>query len=328
MSLQYKLYNITRGNENVAHSRSFCFYSPCVNNVSCTPYEVTLSPGAYLFEAWGSAGTGDHPGKGAYVKGTLVLFEKRVFYFFIGTKTGFNSAVAKSNLRYCPGGGATDVRLTPGEWDDFESLKSRILVAGGGGGSEWLRSFAGDAGLNGTTGNYTSSDDTSFDSFCTGGTQTSGGTGSKNPKFDNYIYKTFNGTFGTAGDGLAAYDLGGIGCGGYYGGASFQYAGAGGGGSSFVSGHYGCDAIHESSSSKENIVHTHQSVHYSRLMFHNTMISDGTYVIPHYKKVFTEKGNTEVGAIRITIIGKRCTNKPTHYNSVFMIMFFVCISLS
>lgn len=31
-------------------------------------------------------------------------------------------------------GGATDVRLTPGNWNDFESLKSRIIVAGGGSG--------------------------------------------------------------------------------------------------------------------------------------------------------------------------------------------------
>ncbi|MFR6022531.1 MAG: glycine rich domain-containing protein [Clostridia bacterium] len=30
------------------------------------------------------------------------------------------------------GGGATDIRLVSGEWNDFESLKSRIMVAGGG----------------------------------------------------------------------------------------------------------------------------------------------------------------------------------------------------
>ena len=33
------------------------------------------------------------------------------------------------------GGGATDVRLTPGEWNNFDSLKSRIMVAAGGGGN-------------------------------------------------------------------------------------------------------------------------------------------------------------------------------------------------
>lgn len=32
------------------------------------------------------------------------------------------------------GGGATDFRLISGNWDDFNSLKSRIMVAGGGGG--------------------------------------------------------------------------------------------------------------------------------------------------------------------------------------------------
>ena len=30
------------------------------------------------------------------------------------------------------GGGATDVRLISGEWNNFESLKSRIMVAAGG----------------------------------------------------------------------------------------------------------------------------------------------------------------------------------------------------
>ena len=34
------------------------------------------------------------------------------------------------------GGSATDVRLIDGNWDNFDSLKSRILVAGGGGGQE------------------------------------------------------------------------------------------------------------------------------------------------------------------------------------------------
>ena len=32
------------------------------------------------------------------------------------------------------GGGATDIRLISGNWDSFESLKSRIMVAGGSSG--------------------------------------------------------------------------------------------------------------------------------------------------------------------------------------------------
>ena len=32
------------------------------------------------------------------------------------------------------GGGASDIRLIDGDWDNLESLKSRVMVAGGGGG--------------------------------------------------------------------------------------------------------------------------------------------------------------------------------------------------
>lgn len=44
------------------------------------------------------------------------------------------------------GGGATDVRLVGGAWNNFDSLKSRIMVAAGGGGG------SGHEGLS--TGGY------------------------------------------------------------------------------------------------------------------------------------------------------------------------------
>ena len=330
MSVKFSVLNTTRGNENVVqHIKKYLFYSPCENSEECTPYKVTLSAGTYKFEAWGSSGSGTNPGKGAFVEGTLVLLETKTLYFYIGTKSGFNSAKISSK-RYSPrAGGATDVRIDPGDWNDFGSLKSRILVAGGGGSAEWKCSKGGDAGLNGTTGygcSLESDSKYSEEIFCQGGTQTSGGSGSENAVIYYAERPSFKGTFGSSGDNIVSDDFGGIGGGGYYGGASIDYSGAGGGGSSFVSGHYGCDAIHESSSSKDSITHTHQSVHYSRLVFYHTKISDGTEVIPHYTQGFSEKGNTGVGAIRLTIIKKACTNRAVRYDNTFLSSLFMIIT--
>jgi murein DD-endopeptidase MepM/ murein hydrolase activator NlpD len=63
---------------------------------------------------------------------------------------------------------------------------------------------------------------------------------------------------------------------GYYGGetnnVSCQSSGAGG--SSYISGHDGCDAIAEETT-EDNIIHTGQSVHYSGLKFKDTVMIDG-----------------------------------------------------
>ena len=330
MSVKYSVYNTTRGNVNVVqHYKKYLFYSPCADSKDCTPYKVTLSSGTYKFEAWGSAGSGSKPGKGAFVEGTLILLESRTLYFYIGTMSGFNSAKIITEKYFFKAGGATDVRTVPGDWNDFESLKSRILVAGGGGSAEWPGSKGGDSGLNGTTGYGClrhDSIDFSEENYCHGGTQTSGGEGSKNSSMYGILRSTFNGTFGSSGDNIVSNDFGGVGGGGYYGGASVDYAGAGGGGSSFISGHHECDAIHESSTSKESIIHTHQSVHYSRLIFYHTKISDGTEVIPHYTQGFSEKGNTKVGAIRLTIIKKICTNRATRYDKNFLFSYIMFIT--
>lgn len=84
---------------------------------------------------------------------------------------------------------------------------------------------------------------------------------------------------------------------------------AGGGGSSFISGHDGCNAIKEEST-QTNIIHTGNSIHYSGLYFHNTSIIDGAgynwttskqqYVgMPNYNGGITA-GNIGNGHARIT----------------------------
>ena len=181
MALAYNLRDDTRGTADVRSKnyKKFTFYSPCPNSAVCTPYEVTLSQGKYIFEAWGSSGdvSNSIPGQGAYAKGTIVINKKTKIFLYIGTKTGFNSANVTFTSCQGKGGGATDARLVDGEWDDFESLKSRIFVAGGGAGSEWGCAIGGNGGFNGTTGYGCSRVDgvTNTNYYSQGGTQTSGG---------------------------------------------------------------------------------------------------------------------------------------------------------
>ena len=165
------------------------------------------------------------------------------------------------------GGGATDIRLTNGAWDNFNSLKSRIMVAAGAGSC-----IANGSSPGGTLSspNYPDTYGSPHPNSATGATQTSG-------------YK-----FGIGQDG----DRAGAG-GGYYGG----YAGTnfstgtgirGAGGSSFISGHTGCNAI-SSSSTSSNIVHTGQPNHYSGYVFTNTVMKAGDESMP------SPTGGTETG---------------------------------
>ena len=101
---------------------------------------IAQTSGWYKIELWGAAGGGTNGGKGAYVSGMIYLEANDHLYFYVGEKGNkaatFNGGGAGSSTdsRYYAGGGATDVRLVSGSWDDAESLNSRIMVAAGGGG--------------------------------------------------------------------------------------------------------------------------------------------------------------------------------------------------
>ena len=60
------------------------------------------------------------------------------FYLFIGEqgKYGYIESFNGGGIGQFGGGGASDIRTVNGTWDDFESLKSRIMVAAGGGGPD------------------------------------------------------------------------------------------------------------------------------------------------------------------------------------------------
>ena len=270
----------------------------------------------YKIELWGAQGmdyNADTPGgKGAYTAGTIYLKKGEKVYLYIGGKgvnktPGYNGGSAPGTTTdgtYYAGGGATDVRLESGEWNNFDSLKSRIMVAAGGAGSGYysgvIKGGAGGAlvGLSGTQ-----SGSGAAHTVATGGTQTSPGL-------------SVNGVAGGSAFGYAgqtqSYGTGGGG--GYYGGGSGHCTSykvsAGAGGSSFISGHPGCDAITESSTSS-NIVHTGSPNHYSNKVFVDTVMIDGSSSMPTYDGTSTMVGNVGNGHAKIFFATDYVLHKPS-----------------
>jgi len=165
------------------------------------------------------------------------------------------------------GGGATDIRLVYTNWNDFESLKSRIMVAGGGGGGENASKDGGAAGgINGYS---------SKAGVILGGSQTTG------YGFGTALYTLYNVDWGGGGNG-------------YYSGYSATaqtanyYIDGGGGGSSFISGYSGCNAI-SVNSTLDKISHTGSPNHYSGYIFTNPQMIDGVTSMP------SPYGGTEIG---------------------------------
>ena len=315
----------SRGTLNITKHKfsSITFFTPNSSAIFTSSYTVKLTPGIYVIEAWGSAGSagvnGKTPGKGAYVKGSIVITRTLTLYLFVGNNMGYNSVSIAKSVQ-CYGGGASDVRLTNGEWNDFESLKSRILIASGGGGAEWSESIGGHGGQNGTQGYWNSY-------YANGGTQTSGGEGSKNMNFQPNVYRdSIKGGFGDIGEEFSSNDYGGMGGGGYYTGASMDYTGAGGGGSSFISGHQYCDAI-DPLSTKNKTIHTKQSIHYSKLAFYETMIITGNTMMPSFLSYESFQGNDDLGAIRITLIRSLSLSQKCRSLNLARVLLFYMIAL-
>ncbi|WP_236876735.1 glycine rich domain-containing protein, partial [Clostridioides difficile] len=186
--------------------------------------EIILKPGKYKLECWGARGgatgtpheEGFYYGKGGYCSGELTLRKKTALYVYVGFdgKKGsqFNGA------GYCgsaTGGGATDIRLVDGNWDNPQGLLSRIIVAGGGGGTRDRYTAGSGGGLKGGIGRDFNG------SPSHGGTQFEGGKG----KYDD---GSLDGSFGKG----CAYPnpSAGSGSGGGW------FGGAGGNGGSFGSG--------------------------------------------------------------------------------------------
>ena len=241
-------------------------------------------------------------GHGAYTSGIISVTTNYTLYLYIGSRglNGFSEGANNYNqitsgtfnggggflhpnkdYNNSTGGGATDIRLTNGNWNNFNSLKSRIMVAAGGGtvinDPQGKSSYAGGVSSASFSNTYTGN---GYTNEATGATQTSG-------------YK-----FGIGQDGGRA----GAG-GGYYGGCAIDLKGdipgiRGAGGSSFISGHTGCNAIN-SSSTENNISHSGSPNHYSGKVFTNTVMKAGNESMPSTSGG-TETGHSGNGYCKIT----------------------------
>ncbi len=299
---------------------------------------VAPADGTYRIELWGASGgnAGSYVGgKGSYTGGYITLKKNQVLYFYVGgqgnnSTGGYNggAAVATGSENYgASGGGATDVRLVSGNWNTFESLKSRIMVAAGGGGANY-RNVTSEAdqklygsgnggsggGLWGYDGvsesfqssvGYTSAD---FHSIGSGGTQVLGGTKNGYDSVPDLISSAITGGFGF---GSTTEQSGGGG--GWYTGSQSSNGGAGGG-SSYISGHLGCQAINQNSVSN-SISHKANS-EYDSYVFTNTTMIDGEGYLWNSTTQPTKKqgmpsngvttindGNVGDGYARITYLG-------------------------
>ena len=232
------------------------------------PYSITLFPGKYSFELWGAEGgtwdSNSRSGRGAYVKGIISLKTKTDLFVYVGEKGtslvrkggtapptfngGGSGYVDPSNLYNVgsSGGGSSDIRTIKGaSWDSFDSLKSRIIVAAGGGGStanpvpSSTRECSGGFGGSYEDGSGISCNSVIGIPNATGGSYNSGGIGGKG---ENCLGT--DGTFGKAGNGGLCYSTSGGG-GGYYGGGGSGVSNmnhqCGAGGSSYVSGFHPTD---------------------------------------------------------------------------------------
>ena len=288
-----------------------------------SPYKVKLRKGFYLFEAWGACGA-KLGGKGAYASGYIQFNETTNIYVFVGEKGKINSESFNGNrgcIQCSNGGGATDFRLVNNDqWDNFESLKSRIMVAAAGGGGDDHK--GGDAGgLKGFVGE--SSPNTVTPS--SPGTQTSEGT-SGSSRSGQQI-NGYDGGFGIGASGSSKEieDGGGGGGSGYYGGGGLPHVGGGSGGSSFVSGYPGCNAINEEADEPSQLTHSNQPIHYSGYYFTSPAILSGSDEMPSPSNSGTITGNSNDGYARIKLIQLRILiNKCFSLNLTLIFIFILC----
>jgi hypothetical protein len=313
---------------------------PCTDKSHCSLISVKFPRGIYKIECWGASG-GDRyteandGGEGAYTSGEISFATDKTLFLSIGATAhqtingtyGGGGLTIRSRSR--SGGGATDVRTENNE--SFEGLKSRIMVAAGGGGgvNHGTLGKGGYGGnLTGGVGNLTNSTGCSGPgsfTYAKPANQTHGGISA----IGNGYLKGIDGEFGKGGYVHMGYP--GTGGGGYYGGGAGVDVSCivltGSGGSSFISGHEGCDAI-DSSSTENNIIHTGQSVHFSHYKFRHTEMRSGAEEIPApllYPSNLTigRKGD---GCVRITVILSNAMIKTFRYSRYGM-RFFIYITL-
>jgi hypothetical protein len=186
------------------------------------------------------------------------------------------------------------------DWNNFDDLKNRIMVASGGAGaSNWTNAVTG--GVGGTTSGFSGvlNISSTAHTLATGGSQTAGGSAGGSAGV---------GTAGKFGIGGNSYSTQGSGAGsGYYGGGGSGYivngTSAAAGGSSFVSGLTSYNAI-ASTSTPASITHLGNPNHYSGLLFTSASVVDGASSMPNPYNTGNITGNSGDGYARITVLMK------------------------
>ena len=182
---------------------------------SCTTY-IAKSTGYYNLEVWGAQGGNYNTtyvgGLGGYSKGIVKLEKGTTLYVCVGgqpqtvttSKTavpggfngggnGFNRATPGTDTYGQAGGGATDIRIGQ------NSLYARVIVAGGGSGSNNRTSGYAGGGTSGVTGQLGYA-----------GTQTSAGTGGSFGQGGSATTSGSNYRYGASGGGGGFYGGGAI----------------------------------------------------------------------------------------------------------------------
>ena len=298
-------------------------------------YTVPMN-GYYKIEAWGAQG-GNAGGKGAYTYGEIYLEKGTNLYIQVGGQGsnnpagvfqaaagGYNGGGSTQGQACCSGaprtfgtgGGATDIRLSSGTWNDDASLKSRVMVAAGGGGRFTQGSSTGTGGAGGALNGLPGSGD--FADYCVGlgATQTAAGiistTGTYCDATNNAGYTDSGKSFGGFGYGGAHGTDGNNATGGgsgYYGGSSSGHIASAGGGSSYISGYAGCVAISSASSltpksgCTDGTTNIECSYHYSGKIFQNAKMVAGNEKMPNHDGTGTITGNSGNGYAKITYCG-------------------------
>ncbi|HGM1478547.1 TPA: glycine rich domain-containing protein [Clostridioides difficile] len=223
---------------------------------------INLPPGKYRIQCYGASGgytsRPDFPTtykpKGGYSAGEITLKKDTLLYVYVG-RSG-ESVKSQSRLfngggcgGYSCGGGATDIRLVGGSWDNEQGLFSRIIVAGGAGANAAYNKSEKDGaggGLKGGNGGGSGGE------YTPGATQYDGGRGSSSE---------CDGLFGLGGGSNSN-------C--FFGGGGGWYGGAGGRSSAYISASGGSGYILTKNSYKPK-GYTPTSEYY----FENTAMSIG-----------------------------------------------------
>ena len=259
----------------------------------------------------------DHAGYGGYTSGEMYLKAGDKYYVYVGQKgpQGVIGSQARSAASFNgggagagasdnddaggSGGGATDIRLVSGEWDNEESLASRIMVAGGGAGAPVIGKagsyHGGHAGGLSGVGNLYRWENALVTNLNLHATQTTG-------------YMFGKGQDAKLGIGCAGSGGGG----GYWGGKTQQETNVcgshGGGGSSYISGHTGSVAIKSATDITpkagclDGTRNNDCSIHYSGKVFTNTVMKSGIEQMPGYVDNVPITGNSGDGHARFTYL--------------------------